>query len=337
MKPKVSILILHKNGETIINNCLNSLSKTNYDNFDIHILLNGTTDNSEKIINKYKVKFYKGYKVMGFAEGCNLLIEKTKSKYIVLLNNDTEVDKDWLKELVEFSEKNKADICQPKILDLKDKTKFENAGAAGGFIDKYGYPFCRGRIFGNIEYDTGQYDNNQWIFWACGSCMMIRRSLLEKIGLLDEDFYMYAEELDLCWRANLIGGKIFNVYKSEVYHYGSYSIKREKLDSNKEYLIHRNSLIMFLKNYSSKTIKKLMFKRIMLELMSGLAFPKMMPAIIKTFIYLINNRKYIEKKHNMIQKIRNNNDEYLQQLMLNKSIALQSHLFGKKKFSELLK
>lgn len=339
--PKVNILICHRNGEQIIKNCLDSLSKTNYPNFDIHILLNATEDNSEKIIRKYKVKIYKSKINLGFAGGFNLMVKKLlndKSKYIASINNDTEVEKSWLSELVNFAEKNNADICQPKILSMRDKKMFEYAGACGGFMDKYGYPFCRGRIFSEIEQDMGQYDTPTRLFWACGSCAIFKKELFNKIGVLEEEFFIYAEETDFCWRANLIGAKIFNVPSSVIYHLGGYSIKKENLSAEKEYLLHRNTLIMFFKNYSDETINKLKYRRILLEIISAIAFPKKkMFAVSKALFWIMMNKKKINEKHREIQKLRRVTDEEIQKNMLNKSIAYLYFLKRKKTFNEIKK
>jgi len=335
--PKVSILITHKNGKKILDGCLNSLRKTNYPNFEILVLLNATTDKSPDIAKKHKVKVYKSEKNLGFAGGDNFLIRRTDSEYIVIMNNDVEVDKNWLKELVNFAERTDADGVQPKILSLRNKKMFEYAGAAGGFIDKYGYPFCRGRIFNEIEMDKGQYNSPVEIFWACGACMMIKREILKKTGILDEDFFMYGEELDLCWRINLVGGKIFNVPSSVVYHLGKYSIKKEKLAIEQQYLLHRNVLLMFLKNYSNKTLIRLIFPRIFLEVSSALAFPEKIYPVAKSFIWIAKNLDKIKNKHKEIQKLRKLNDEEIQKRILKKSIAYLFFIKNKKTFRDIEK
>lgn len=347
--PKVSILICHLNGEKIIGNCLESLSKTTYPDYDIHLILNGTEDNSEKVIKKFfwrdkndkinRVKIYKSDKNLGYTGGFNYLLKKVMSntsKYIASINNDTEVDKNWLIELVKFAEKNNADICQPKIKSMRDKKMFEYAGAAGGFMDKYGYPFCRGRIFSELEEDKGQYNTPLRIFWACGSCSLFKKELFNKIGFLQEDFFLYAEETDFCWRANLVGAKIFNVPSSVIYHLGHYSINKEKMEAEREYYLHRNTLIMFFENYSDETIKKLKFRRISLEILSALAFPRTkLIAVIKALNWIRKNKKLIQKKNEEVQKLRKISDKEIQKNMLNKSIVFQYFLKRKKKFSEL--
>lgn len=347
--PKVSILICHLNGEQIIENCLNSLIATNYPNFDIHLILNGTEDNSEKIIKRFfwrdqhnkihKIKIYKSDKNLGYTGGFNYLLKKVMvndSKYIASINNDTEVDKNWLMELVKFAEKNNVDICQPKVKSVTNKNMFEYAGAAGGFMDKYGYPFCRGRIFSELEEDYGQYNTPIRLFWACGSCSLFKKDLFKKIGSLQEDFFMYAEETDFCWRANLAGAKIFNVPSSVIYHLGHYSINKENMASDREYYLHRNTLIMFFKNYSDEMIKKLKYRRIFLEIVSALAFPtiKLIP-VTKALFWIMTHKKKIREKHDEVQKLRKVSDEEIQENMLNKSIAYLYFIKKKKKFNEL--
>ncbi len=337
--PRVNILIVHMNGEKVLDSCLKSLSKTDYTNYDIHLLLNSTTDNSEEVSKKHNVKIHKSKINLGFAGGFNFLLEKTKNidaKYIASIGNDTEVEPNWLTELVNFAEKNKADICQSKIRALRDKKLFENAGASGGFMDTYGYPFCRGRIFSVIEEDSGQYDNPTRIFWACGVSALFRKELFNEIGKLDKDFFMYAEETDFNWRANLAGKKIYIVPSSVIYHWGGYSINKEKVSPLKEYYLHRNTLIMFFKNYSDETIRKLKYKRIFLEIISALTFPrkKLIP-ITKALYWISRNKKLIKQKHNEVQRLRKLRDDEFGDLILDGSIAFQHFYKGKNKFSEL--
>lgn len=332
--PKVDVLILHMNGEQIIKNCLESLKKIDYNNYQIHLLLNSTTDKSESIAKKYKVKIYKSKDNIGFAEGNNFLIKKTTGKYCVMLNNDTEVDKNWLKEMVKCSEKHNADIIQPKILALRDKKMFEYAGGAGGYVDKYIIPFCRGRIFNNLEKDIGQYDHEARLFWACGSCMMIRRDLINKIGSLDKNMFMYSEELDFCWRTNLSGGKIIFCPKSKVYHLGSYTIKKEKMNRQKEFLIHRNHFYTFLKNYSSGSIIKRIMPLLCLEIGAGIIEPRRTIAIWKAFFWILANINLIKRKRKEIKKLRKLQDNEIFGIYP-KNIIIQHYILRKNKFNDL--
>jgi len=334
-KPKVAVNIVHVNGEEILDNCLNSLKKTNYPNFEINILLNSTTDNSEKIAKKYGCKIFKSKKNLGFAGGHNLLVKKTQSDYVLALNNDVEVEKNWLNELVNFSIKNNAEICQPKVKSLRERENFEMAGASGVFIDKYGYEFYRGRIFDVLEKDTGQYDEPVRIFEACGVCMLIKRNLIKEIGLFDESFFMYSEEFDFCWRANIFGAKIYCVPSSVIYHLGSFSVKSMGMNSEKDYLLHRNSIIALIKNYSDKNLEKYLVKRIILEIISGLVFPKMFIPMIKTLSWIIKNKSNIIKLRKRTQKLRKVNDSEYEDLILKKSIAYLYFIKKKKTFKEV--
>jgi hypothetical protein len=333
--PKVSINIVHVNGEKIIDNCLKSLSSTNYENYEINLLLNSTTDQSEKIAKKYRCRIFKSKKNMGFAGGHNFLAEKSRSDYIAVLNNDIEVEKQWLIQLVDFSVKNNADICQPKIKSLRNKNYFESAGACGGFMDKYGYEFYRGRIFDTVEEDKGQYETPRRIFWACGSCMLIKKPVIDQIGLFDEDFFMYSEEFDFCWRANIHGCKIYCNPKSVVYHLGSYSVKTMKMNSEKEYLLHRNVFLTFLINYSDKNFKKYIFQRTLLEIISGISFPKKIIPVSRALYYVIKNRDSIAQKRKKTQKLRKAEDSEYSEVVLKKSIPYLYFIRKRKTFDKV--
>jgi len=337
MSPSVDIFVLHKNGEDIIKNFLESLKKTDYPNYNVFILLYESTDKSEEIIKRYNVKMLKSKINLGFTGGCikllNYSMKHTKSKYFALLNDDMEVDKNWLKELVNFAEKNNISICSSKILTLKEKDKFDHGGAAGCFIDKYGYPFCRGRIFNNLEKDRGQYDNAIQVFYASGGGMLVNKDLVKKIGFLDKDYFAYCEEVDFCWRANMAGEKIFFVPTSKVYHLGHFTFKKEKWMSRKEYMLHRNTLITFFKNYSSASLVKLFIPRMLFEIISGIIFfPAKTIAIIKSFGYIIFNIKDIVKKRREVQKLRKVNDAELKKIIYQKSIIWEHFVKGRKEF-----
>lgn len=337
VKPSVEILILHHNGIKLIDSCLKTLIKTKYNNFKITLLDQNSSDGSASFIRKKypQVNLIESKKNLGFAEASNILLRKSKAKYVVLLNNDTEQDPNWLSELVRLAESDKKIFAvQPKIKSLLDKVKFEYAGAAGGFIDIYGYPLCRGRIFDKIEYDKGQYEEIFRIFWGSGAALLIRRSILDKIGYLDEDFFAYAEELDLCWRANLAGYKIFYNPKSVVYHLGSGSWGNKSLSFKKEYLVHRNHSFILIKNYSLITLLKIMPFKIFLEMIAFLGFfilePKRSLAIILANLSLIINIPSLIRKNKLINKIKIIPDNELKKLMIRKSIAFWRYVLGRK-------
>jgi GT2 family glycosyltransferase len=336
---KTDILIIHLNGEKIIDECLSSIYSDNKD-ASVHILFNNTKDTSKELVRKKfpRVRSYQTEKTLGFAEASNFLAKKASSKYIVFLNNDVVVEKNWLSEMLKTIKSNKNCIAvQPKIRSYYERKCFEYAGAAGGFIDKYGYPFCRGRIFNSIEEDRDQYNDSIKVFWACGVCILADRIFFLKSKGFDESLFMYAEELDFCWRANLFGKDILYCPKSIIYHIGSFSVNKEKINFKKEYLITRNHLLVFLKNYSLLSLVKYLPIRLILELIAAIRFPtkKALPLIICLFSipYLLLND--FSKKRKEVQEKRKISDNQCAKLIYNKSIVIQYFLRGKKTFKEL--
>ncbi|HLD97908.1 MAG TPA: glycosyltransferase family 2 protein [Candidatus Nanoarchaeia archaeon] len=338
---KTDILIVHLNGESVIKNCLESIKKYTKD-FDIYILLNGTTDKSEEVINKtYSKSFiFKTDKIIGFAEASNFLAKKAKSDYAVFLNNDTEVSKGWLSEMLKIINKKSNYIaCQPKIKSYSDREMFEYAGAAGGFIDKYGYPFCRGRIFDSLEKDKGQYNDEIRVFWGCGVCLVVKRREFLDIGGFDKNFFMYGEETDFCWRANIYGKEIIFCPKSVIYHIGSYSVNKEKINLKKDYLHSRNHILLLIKNYSFTNLVRILPVRLLLEIISAVRFfpNKTIAAILTFFILPFDYIFTYSKKRKEVQSKRKVSDKELEDLKLiyKRSIALDYFLDGKNKFSNL--
>lgn len=189
----------------------------------------------------------------------------------MLLNSDVEVTPGWAATLFSFMEENpEVGVCQPKILSVADRDSFEYAGAAGGFIDKYGYPFCRGRILSNIEKDNGQYDQPREVFWATGACLMIRSSLYHHLGGLEELFFAHMEEIDLCWRAKLLGYEVWAIPSSKIYHVGGGTLPNES--PHKLYLNYRNSLLMLWKNLPDKVRWRRLFVRKLLDGASAMIY-----------------------------------------------------------------
>ncbi len=338
---EVDVLIIHLSGEEIIRNCLKSIYNNSKDiKFGIRLLLNNSKDNSEEIVKKEfpEVKIIKTDKTIGFAEASNILAKSSSAEYIVFLNNDVIVENRWLNEMLKTIKKHsKCAACQPKIKSYYERNKFEYAGAAGGFIDIYGYPFCRGRIFGSIEEDFGQYNNERRIFWGCGVCLFVKREYFIKSGMFDENFFMYGEETDFCWRANLYGKEIWYSPKSVIYHIGSYSVKKSKSNLKKEYLHSRNHIIILLKNYSAWNLLKILPIKLCLEMISAIRFfPKKTFGTLMSFITLpFELTANIIKERRKIQRNRKLKDEMLAELIYHKSIALSHFLNGKNKFNEI--
>ena len=184
----------------------------------------------------------------GMGAGCNRGLEVARGQYAMLLNSDVEVTDNWLASLVAVASDEGVAVCQPKVRSMQTRSRFDYGGAAGGMIDVLGFTFCRGRMFDVVEEDHGQYDRSEDIFWAMGGAMLIKMSCLEKTGLMDEDFYMHMEEIDLCWRFHLAGLRVLSVPGSVVYHHGAFSLKADSF--RKTYLNHRNQLVLILKNWS---------------------------------------------------------------------------------------
>ena len=246
---KVSIVILNWNGRKYLQQFLPSVLSTSYDNYEVIIADNGSTDDSISFLetNYPAIRLIRFTENYGFAKGYNEALKQVQSDYYLLLNSDVEVQANWLQPMVSLLESNKnIAACQPKILSYKNKTVFEYAGAAGGWLDKYGYPFAKGRVFDVTEEDKGQYDQTEPIFWASGAALFIRPAIFHQMKGFDEYFFAHQEEIDLCWRIQLAGHKIYSCPASIVYHVGGGTLPRG--NSLKTYLNFRNNRIMMSKN-----------------------------------------------------------------------------------------
>ncbi len=247
--PKVSIVILNWNGRKYLEQFLPSVLLTNYANYEVIVADNGSADDSISFLETHYagirlIRFTENY---GFAKGYNEALKQVQADYYVLLNSDAEVQPGWLQPMINLLESDKKiAACQPKILSYKNKTMFEYAGAAGGWLDKYGYPFAKGRVFDICEEDKGQYDQTEPIFWASGAALFIRPSVFHEMKGFDEYFFAHQEEIDLCWRIQLAGYKIYSCSSSVVYHVGGGTLPRG--NSLKTYLNFRNNRIMMSKN-----------------------------------------------------------------------------------------
>ena len=239
----------------------------------IYVADNASTDNSLEVIkNQFpSVTIIQNDANYGFAKGYNVALQNIEEKYLCLLNSDVEVTQNWLTPILSLFENNpEVGIIQPKILDYKNKAYFEYAGAAGGYIDKFGYPFCRGRIFDNVEKDNGQYDDEQTIFWASGACFFIRKDIFNQLNGFDDDFFAHQEEIDLCWRAINGGYKIKYTSKSVVFHVGGATLNEG--NPRKTFLNFRNSLLMLLKNLPKKELFSIIFSRLCMDGLAGIQF-----------------------------------------------------------------
>lgn len=267
---KVAIVILNWNGQKMLAKFLPNVIEYSRQDAEIWVADNSSSDGSMHLLETQfpQVKTIVLEQNFGFAEGYNRALRQIEADYYVLLNSDVEVSHHWLTPLIEFMDSHpQVAACQPKLLAEYDKDSFEYAGACGGFLDKYGYPFCRGRIFGMVERDNGQYDYQQEILWATGACMMIRSADYWKAGGLDGRFFAHNEEIDLCWRLRLMGRKIYCIPESEVYHVGGGTLP--KSNPMKTFLNFRNNLTMLYKNLSDKELSYVMRVRWFLDYLAA--------------------------------------------------------------------
>lgn len=259
--PSVAIVILNWNGRSYLEKFLPSVLSSDYENYRVVVADNASTDNS---INFLKEQFPQVELIIlsqnfGFAKGYNEALKKVKADYYVILNSDVEVTPAWLNPVIELLEnEERAAACQPKILSYHNKNYFEYAGAAGGWIDSYGYPFARGRVFEFCERDKGQYDTPQEIFWATGAAFIIKSKVYQQLQGFDEYFFAHMEEIDLCWRIQLAGYKIYCCPASTVYHVGGGTLPKGA--SRKTFLNYRNNQIMLAKNLSWNEKWKILYR-----------------------------------------------------------------------------
>lgn len=267
---KVAIVILNWNGQKMLAKYLPNVIEYSRQDAEIWVADNSSSDGSMHLLETQfpQVKTIVLEQNFGFAEGYNRALKQIDATYYVLLNSDVEVSHHWLTPLIEFMDSHQqVAACQPKLLAEYDKDSFEYAGACGGFLDKYGYPFCRGRIFDTVERDNGQYDYQQEILWATGACMMIRSKDYWTAGGLDGRFFAHNEEIDLCWRLRLMGRKIYCIPESEVYHVGGGTLP--KSNPMKTYLNFRNNLTMLYKNLSDTELSHVMRMRRFLDYLAA--------------------------------------------------------------------
>jgi GT2 family glycosyltransferase len=336
---QVSVVILNWNGEKFLKQFLPVLlEKTHLSYVEILVVDNGSTDGSLQLLKEQfptvrTILFDKNY---GFAEGYNKALSEIKSDYYVLLNSDVEVTDNWLLPLVDYMEKHpQTAACQPKILSYFKRTHFEHAGAAGGFIDYLGFAFCRGRIFGEVEEDKGQYDEPMNVFWTSGACMMVRAASFHKMGGFDPDFFAHMEEIDLCWRFNSRGYQLACIPESVVYHIGGGTLHSEH--PFKTYLNFRNNLLMLYKNLPKKQLKGVFFKRAILDYMAVFQFlisakPKNAQSILKA------RSDFRKMKPNFLEKRKENilySTATSFPMIYTRSIVVDYYLRRKKKFSQL--
>jgi hypothetical protein len=340
MVKDIAVVILNWNGINHLKEFLPSVVEhTNSNLANIVLVDNASTDASVIFVkeNYPDIQIIINDKNGGFAKGYNDGLKLLKHKYFLLLNSDVEVTPHWLEPLFQKMESSLSiAACQPKILDYKNKLSFEHAGAAGGFIDKFGYPFCRGRLFDNLEKDNGQYNDDIEIFWATGACMMVRSSLFKEQQGFDETFFAHMEEIDLCWRFKNAGYKIKFVGNSRVYHLGGGTLST--ISPNKTYLNFRNNLFLLYKNLPDQFLHRTLFARMVLD---GIAFFKFLisfkfshaRAILKAHFSFYQSLNYLRKNRDKFKKY--HQLKYLKGVY-NASIVFSFYAKSKKVYTQLL-
>jgi GT2 family glycosyltransferase len=270
----VSIIILNWNGRSYLEQFLPVLIRhTLHPGAEIIVADNGSEDDSLAFMKKAypAIRTLEHGKNLGFSGGYNRALEQIDTPYVILLNSDVEVTEGWMEPMLELMESDESvAACTPKIMDYKRRTYFEYAGAAGGYIDRYGYPFCRGRIFYHLEKDIGQYNSAADLFWGTGACLMVRTALYRESGGLDEQFFAHMEEIDLCWRLQRKGHRIRFVPSSTVYHVGGATLA--KGNPFKTFLNFRNNMLLLYKNLPVRGRGRILFMRMVLDGISALRF-----------------------------------------------------------------
>jgi GT2 family glycosyltransferase len=284
--PKIAIVILNWNNRKFLEQFLPSVFLSVFPNYEVIVADNASTDDSVPFLQQYypRVHIIRLSRNFGFAKGYNEALKQIEADYYVLLNSDVEVTAGWLEPMVSLLESDQSiAACQPKILSFHNKKMFEYAGAAGGWLDKYGYPFAKGRIFDVCEEDAGQYDESEPIFWASGASLFIRSSAFLEVKGFDEYFFAHQEEIDLCWRLQLAGYSIYSCPSSIVYHVGAGTLA--KGSTQKTYLNFRNNRIMLSKNLPFPRNLRVMVVRNFLDAVS--AWKELISGNGKHFIAII--------------------------------------------------
>lgn len=299
---KVAVVILNWNGRELLEKFLPSVVAYSKE-ANIYVADNASSDTSIAFVSEHfpSVEIIHNKENGGYAKGYNEALKNLWEDIFVLLNSDVEVTENWLSPVIsEFMKDTSVVAAQPKILDFKNKEYFEYAGAAGGFIDKYGYPFCRGRIFDTVEKDLGQYNDTTQIFWASGACLFVRANSFRKIGGFDEDYFAHQEEIDLCWRLQNMNGKILAVGTSNVFHVGGATLP--SANPEKTFYNFRNSLLNLFKNAGGTNVYSTILIRLLLDGLAGIQFlakgkPRHLISIIKAhFSFYAHLPRFYKKR-----------------------------------------
>lgn len=336
---KIAVVILNWNGCEMLRSFLPSVvTCSEQDGAAVYVADNGSTDASVEMLRRefpsvHLIILDKNY---GFADGYNLALQQVSAEYVVLLNSDVEVTEHWLAPLAAYMDAHpEVAACQPKIRSWRQRNLFEYAGAAGGFLDRYGYPFCRGRVMGVVEEDCGQYDTVVPIFWATGAAMFIRQKDYREAGGLDGGFFAHMEEIDLCWRLRARGRQIVCVPQSVVYHVGGATLKKE--NPRKTFLNFRNNLVMLYKNLPQRELASVMRVRAILDYVAALTF--LLKGQIPNVLAVVRARRAYCSLRSSLASARKENLEKTRLDLIpertKSSILVQFYWRGKRFFSQL--
>jgi GT2 family glycosyltransferase len=334
----VAVVVLNYNGRSFLEKFLPGILQHSAPH-QVVVADNGSSDGSLEFLaqNFPTVQRVDNQGNFGYAKGYNLALKSVQADYYVLLNSDVEVTENWIHPILQLMEKNRQiAACQPKILDFNQRHLFEYAGASGGFIDAYGYPFCRGRVFNTLEQDQGQYNDAREVFWATGACLFIRSTAFWQAGGLDDDYFAHMEEIDLCWRLKNLGYSIYTEPASVIYHIGGGTLN--KLSSQKTFLNFRNNLSTLTKNHPPGFLFFKVLYRLVLDGVAAFKFlsdgqPKHLWAVLRAhFAYyawlpsILQKRKVMKNKPGF---------RFSTSHMYHGNIVMEYFLKGKKAFSEL--
>ena len=332
---KIAIVILNWNGIKLLEKFIPSIIRYSDSSYcDIYVADNASTDHSISFLQEHypTVKILRNNVNEGFAKGYNEALKNIESPYFALLNSDIEVTENWLEPIIShFDNHPNTAIVQPKILDFKNKEMFEYAGAAGGYIDKYGFAYCRGRIFDEIEKDNGQYNQDSDIFWASGACFFIRSKTFKELNGFDERYFAHFEEIDLCWRAQNLNYCIKYISTSIVYHVGGATLKSS--DPKKTYLNFRNNLATLVKNLPRKSLFRILFVRLFLDGVAGIVFILKSKPRHAFSIFRAHVSFYKDLPQNL--KLRKHNSLNREDYYATRSIVWSHFISGIKKFSDI--
>ncbi len=334
---KVAIVILNWNGKALLQQFLPSVVKYS-GNTPIYVADNASTDDSIAFLKKNypQVSIIQNPDNGGYSKGYNQSLKQIDAEYYVLLNSDVEVTENWLQPIISLMDSDSTiGACQPKIKDQKQPTHFEYAGAAGGYLDKYGYPFCKGRLFYTLEEDLGQYNQNTEIFWASGACLVVKASLYNELGGFDETLFSHMEEIDFCWQLKNRGYKVMYCAESEIYHQGGATL--ETSNPKKTYYNFRNSLFVSFKNLPDNRVLPVILTRLVLDGIAGIRFGaefqfKHLIAILKAHMAFYKALPLLKKQREKLAIHRKANDVFPP---YNSSIVNDYFVKRKKKFSDL--